>query len=654
MTAPLDDEVVDLRRATAELQRRLDEALAELQIRTAERDEFSQREIATTEVLQVINSSPGDLAPVFEAILDNVLRLCEAAFGFIARYDGEHFHTMAGRGLPPAFADILRTPYRPPQGAPAQRLIDGDSFVQIADLLEEEGTVQGLTPVRRALVESARGRTFLTVALRKEGVLLGSIMIYRQDVRPFSDKQIGLLQNFAAQAVIAMENARLFGELRQRTSDLEESLEYQIATSDVLQVISRSTFDLQPLLDTLVETAARLCEADNAIIFRLQEGRYHMAASVGFSPEFREHHARNPTLPGRGTVTGRVAVERRVVHIEDAVTDPEYTAMQSQQLGHTRTMLGVPLLREDEVTGVITLSRSRAEPFTDKQIELVTTFANQAVIAIENARLLTETREALEQQTATAAVLQVINSSPGNLAPVFDAILEKAHGLCGATYGTLLLRDGETFRALTTRGYPESLADQLRQGGQPGPNHPIWRLVDGESFTHVPDLAIVEEPWAQSVVQLAGVRTSLWVPLRRDGNLLGAITAARADVRPFTDKQIALLQNFAAQAVIAMENARLLTETREALEHQTATAEVLQVINSSPGNLLPVFDELLDKATGLCEAVYGILCTYDGERFHPNAIRSDSQFAEWLRERSPILPRPGSPFDRIVRGERFV
>jgi transcriptional regulator with GAF, ATPase, and Fis domain len=229
-----------------------------------------------------------------------------------------------------------------------------------------------------------------------------------------------------------------------------------------LKIISRSTFDLQPVLDTLVETAMRLCEADNAIIFRLQEGRYHMAASVGFSPEFREYHAGNPTLLGRGTITGRVAVERRVVHIEDAVNDPEYTATQSQQLGHTRTMLGVPLLREDKVTGVITLSRSRVEPFTNKQIELVTTFANQAVIAIENARLLTETREALEQQTATAEVLQVINSSPRDLGPVFDAMLEKATRLAEASFGILMTYDGECFHTVALHGVPYAYGEYLR------------------------------------------------------------------------------------------------------------------------------------------------------------------------------------------------
>jgi GAF domain-containing protein len=246
MTATLDDEVVELRRANAELQRRLNEALAE-------RDESLQRETATTEILRIINSTPGNLPPVFEAILERALRVCEAAFGFIATYDGEHFHAMAGRGLPPAFAEILRKPYRPAQGAPAQRLIDGESFVQIADILEEDGTVQGLTPVLREIVETARGPTILTMALRKEGVLLGSIVIYRQEVRPFSEKQIGLLQNFAAQAVIAVENARLINETR-------EALEQQTATAEILQVINSSPGDLSPVFDAMLEKAIRLCD----------------------------------------------------------------------------------------------------------------------------------------------------------------------------------------------------------------------------------------------------------------------------------------------------------------------------------------------------------------------------------------------------------
>jgi GAF domain-containing protein len=346
---------------------------------------------------------------------------------------------------------------------------------------------------------------------------------------------------------------------------LKESLEYQTATSAVLQVISRSTFDLQLVLDTLVETAARLCEADNAIIFRLQEGRYHMAASVGFSPEFREHHARNPTLPGSGTVTGRVAVERRVVHIEDAITDPEYTATQSQQLGQTRTMLGVPLLREDKVTGVITLSRSRVEPFTNKQIELVTTFADQAVIAIENARLITETREALDQQTATAEVLQVINSSPGDLLPVFHAMLDKAMRLCGAAFGFMTVIDGERSRTVAALGVPAAYAAFRERNPTPA-NAPISsRVRKGEPFFHTVDLKAERfyeegDPQRRAIVDLGGARTLLAVPLMCDQAVLGAIQVYRTEVRPFTDKQIALLQNFAAQAVIAMENARLITK----------------------------------------------------------------------------------------------
>jgi transcriptional regulator with GAF, ATPase, and Fis domain len=260
---------------------------------------------------------------------------------------------------------------------------------------------------------------------------------------------------------------------------------------------------------------------------------------------------------------------------------------------------------------------------------------------------MTERDEALAREAATAEVLGVINSSPGDLAPVFDAMLDKATRLCEADFGILLTYAEDHYRAAAFHNVPSAYVSALQEPIRPSAKMALRRIACGDPVAQIEDIAadnkeLSSDPTVRGALELAGFRTVLAVALRKDGALLGAITIYRQEARLFSDKQIALLQNFAAQAVIAMENARLLTETREALEHQTATAEVLQVINSSPGNLLPVFDELLDKATGLCEAVYGILCTYDGERFHPNAIRSDSQFAEWLRERSPILPRPAA------------
>ena len=622
MTATLDDEVAKLRRANAELQQRLDEALT--------------REVATAEVMGVINSSPGDLLPVFDAMLEKALELCDAAFGRLDTYDGELLHTVATRGVPAAYADFLQRAVRPAPGNTAFRLVQGEEVVRIGDMREDEENKKG-DPARLAVIELGGARSMLQVGLRKDDVLIGRFVIYRTEVKPFSDKQIALLQNFAAQAVVAMENARLLAELQQRTGDLQESLEYQTATSDVLNVISRSAFDLEPILESVVTTAARLCGAEKAILYRLQDGAYRFAAGHSNEPEYERIERATPIYPGEGTVAGRAALHKRVVQIVDPLADPQYESKEEARIGNARSMIGVPMLRDGVPVGVIALARERVEPFNDRQIELVQTFADQAIIAIENARLITETREALDQQTATAEVLQVINSSPGNLTPVFDAMLERAMRLCEAAFGGLNTYDGERFRTLATRGLSPALAEVFREPFIPGLGSFHYRLTHGEALVHGDHLENPSlqsgQPQTRGVVELGGARTGLVIALKKDEYLVGSFWFYRQEVRPFSDKQIALLQNFAAQAVIAMENARLLTETREALDQQTATAEVLQVINSSPGNLEPVFNAILDKAHTFCGATRGTLFLFDGETFRAAVTQGyPEDLAERLRQ----------------------
>jgi GAF domain-containing protein/anti-sigma regulatory factor (Ser/Thr protein kinase) len=639
MSKIIDGRVADLEKANAELRRQLDARTTELEAALA-------RQNATAEILQVINSSPGELAAVFAAILEKAHGLCDIAYGALHLYDGEWFRAAAVHNLPEPFAALMRQGFRASDISYIGPLVAGARLVQIADYAELDH------PAARTVVELGGLRTGLFVPLRKDDTLLGMIVCSRREVRPFAEKEIALLESFAGQAVIAIDNARLLNETR-------EALARQTATAEVLQVINGSPTDLAPVFEAIVKRAASLCNALSSGVFRFDGELIHFVTAIGMSAEAMETTRRRfPAPPSRGSATTRAVAERAVVHIPDVLQDAEYRSHDWARASGVRSVLAVPMLREGRAIGAITVNRAEAGPFPQGQVELLKTFSEQAVIAIENTRLITETREALEQQTATAEVLQVINASPGDLAPVFDVILERARGLCGSHYGGLLVRDGAQFRAVALHGIPETFAELLRRGFEPRRNSPIGRLIDGADVVHIPDLAeiaprLTDDPIPRAAFELGGMRTVLMVPLRKEEALLGAIVAGRQEVRPFADKQVALLQNFAAQAVIAMENARLLTETREALEQQTATAEVLQVINSSPGNLAPVFDAMLNKAMRLCEASFGAFLTFDGEFFHAAAQRGvPAALIEAHRE--PIPATPGGMLVRIANGEAIV
>jgi two-component system, NtrC family, sensor kinase len=403
-------------------------------------------------------------------------------------------------------------------------------------------------------------------------------------------------------------------QLDRRTRERDEALQHLAATSEVLQVISRSAFDLKSVLQALVESAARLCKADKAAITRQIGGEFFFTETYGLSPEFIEHVRTVPVKPERGTVTGLALLEGRTIHVSDLRVPRDDIWAKAQKLGDFRTMLGVPMLREGTPIGVLALVRTEAQPFSDKQIDLVKNFAAQAVIAIENARLLNELRErtddlseSLEQQTATSEVLRVISSSEGELEPVFQTMLANATRICEAAFGSMLLSEGELFRRVATHNAPPMFAEFHKNTPIIDPRKipDLKVIVETKRPVHVVDAAAVSID--APIVKYAGARSLLVVPLLKEGDLLGAIGIYRQEVRPFTDKQIELVTNFAAQAVIAIENARLLNELRESLQQQTATADVLKVISSSPGDLGPVFDTMLANAVQVCGAAWPLL-----------------------------------------------
>jgi class 3 adenylate cyclase len=381
--------LADSERLIADLQRQLAEC-------RAERNEALDQQTATAEVLGVINNSPGDLAPVFDAMLEKATRLCEAAFGLMSTYDGERYHTVATHGVGPELAEYMRAPPHPDPESALGRIERGEDLVLYDDIADTDVYRKG-DPRRRAIVDLGGAHSYAVIALRKDRKLLGIFAAYRREVRPFSEKQIALLQNFAAQAVIAMENARLITETQEALEQQTATAEVLQVISDVLKIISRTDARIDAVLDTLVRRASHICGADQAVLHQLRDGLHYVVASFGFMPEYEEYVARNPIKPGRGTAIGRMSLESRVIHIDDVLQDTEYTGSEFQRLAGFRTLLAVPLLREDTVIGSLLLTRLKVEPFTEKQIEQARTFADQAAIAIENARLLGELRQRTDE-----------------------------------------------------------------------------------------------------------------------------------------------------------------------------------------------------------------------------------------------------------------
>ncbi|HKA40811.1 MAG TPA: GAF domain-containing protein [Burkholderiales bacterium] len=617
-----------------------------------ETKEALEQQTATADVLKLISRTTFELQPVLDTLVRSAAELCEAQHALYYRIDPDGLRPEAWHNVRDEYIAFRRAdPIPLASNFNMARAALMRQPVHIHDLLAEPGYGS------EQAVRLGEMRTVLGVPVLREGEPIGVIGIFRLEVRPFAQKQIELVKTFADQAVIAIENVRLFKELQARNAEVSEALEQQTATTEILKVISQSPTDTQPVFDAIAERTARLCEANDVMIRRIDGDVMHVVAHVGPVPVPENIRAAKIT---RGTIGGRAILERRMVQVED-VSKPEVAEEYPDALfrrygGNYRTFLAAPLLRGDTAIGLIVIRRQEMRPFSEKQIAILQTFADQAVIAIENVRLFKELQarnaevtEALEQQTTTAEILKVISQSPTDTQPVFDAIVKSGVHLFGGMNMTLRLVKGD--ESVTVASTLPVAADayvvSINEEGSTAS-----RAIRRREVVQVPDIPASDwlSEHAKRRAQARGYRAALTAPLLREDVAIGVVNLIRAAPGEFTDKQIALLKTFAAQAVIAIENVRLFKELQarnaeitEALEQQTATAEILKVISNSPTDTQPVFEAIIDNALRLCDAPVGGLGLYDGERILRVAQRGDrAELTKWLAENQDLSAFPAS------------
>jgi signal transduction histidine kinase len=603
-------------------------------------DDAAAREAAITDILQVIARSPGALEPVFDTILDHTLRLCAGHVAALWQYDGESLRYAASRNSPPEVVAYMRQyplelgDWNPtPQAALERRVMN------VEDVFANPN-YRPLIPPGTSGKRPNAGTVLAVPLVRGADELFGVITIWRYVKRLFTEREVELVKTFTAQAVIAIQNARLFNETK-------EALERQTATAEILQVISRTPTDVQPVFDTIVRNAARLCGGMFANVFRYDGALLHFAATSITDPQARAFLVQAYPRPADITqMSGRTVLAKALTRLEDALSDPHYDKRHAEVAGWRR-MLGVPMMREGVAIGAIVIAWPDAGPIPEVQEKLLQTFADQAVIAIENVRLFNETKEALAQQTAAADVLRVISSSPASVQPVFEAILDKATHLCEAQLGALFLADGDMWGMVSHRGASPEAQEAYRRF-RVGPQTGLGRMIRDRRPVHIPDLladaaTAQRDPLRIATIEKLGARTFLAVPLLKDGNAIGGVVIYRKEVRPFAETQIRLLSTFAEQAVIAIENVRLFNETKESLERQTATAEILKVISGSQTDVQPVFDAIVRSAAQLFPSCNAGIVMRDGAKVQLRATDGPDVDREVRARLAEMYPLPFDP-----------